>query len=63
MQQTSGSSSCCRMDGNDFDVDEVPVVVAFFLLMSFEGTKIPHTTRPTNTVVLVDETIIIKDHT
>ena len=49
MQQTSGSSSCCRTDGDDFDVvddfdvdsvvvdevalDEVPVVVVCFLLM------------------------------
>ena len=27
---------------------------------TFEGTKIPHTTRPTNTVVLVDEQIITR---
>ena len=49
MQQTSGSSSCCRTDGDDFGVvddfdvgsvvvdevalDEVPVVVVCFLLM------------------------------
>ena len=42
MQQTSGSSSCCRTDDDEPDVDvvvdevaldEVPVVVVCFLLM------------------------------
>ena len=38
MQQTSGSSPCGRTDGDDFDmeqvaVDEMAVVVVFFLFM------------------------------
>ena len=32
MQQTSGSS-CCRTDGDESTVDEMPVVVVSFLLM------------------------------
>ena len=33
MQQTSGSSFLNRTDGDESDVDEVAVVVVFFLLM------------------------------
>jgi hypothetical protein len=33
MQQTSGSSSCRRIDGDESGVDEVAVVVVCFLLM------------------------------
>ena len=39
MQQTSGSS-CCRIDGDESDVDEVAVVVVCFLLMvCWKGTR------------------------
>jgi len=33
MQQTSGSSFCCCGDNDEVAVDEVDVVVGFFLLM------------------------------